>query len=81
MEFGGPDLCDMLGSMIPLPKTRAEADANNDPRPSLEQLYANHAGYVAKVTEAAKKLQDERLLLPEDVNRIISEADASDVLK
>lgn len=81
MEFGGPDLCDMLGSMIPLPKTRAEADANDDPRPSLEQLYGNHAGYVAKVTEAAKKLQDERLLLPEDVNRIISEADASDVLK
>jgi len=24
-EFGGPDLCDLLGSMIPLPKTRAEA--------------------------------------------------------
>ena len=24
-EFGGPDLCDLLGSTIPLPKTRAEA--------------------------------------------------------
>ena len=80
-EFGGPDLCDLLGSMIPLPKTKAEADAANDPRPSLEELYGDHAGYVAKVAEAAKKLQEERLLLPEDVERIIAEAEASDVLK
>ena len=67
--------------MIPLPKTKAEADASNDPRPSLEQLYGDHAGYVAKVTEAAMKLKEERLLLPEDVERIIAEAEASDVLK
>jgi len=80
-EFGGPDLCDLLGSMIPLPKTKAEADASNDPRPSLEELYGDHAGYVAKVATAARKLQQERLLLPEDVNRIIAEAEASDVLK
>ena len=80
-EFGGPDLCDMLGSTIPLPQTKAEADANNDPRPSLEELYGDHAGYVAKVTEAAKKLQQEGLMLPEDVERIIAEAEASDVLK
>jgi hypothetical protein len=80
-EFGGPDLCDLLGSMIPLPTTKAEADANNDPRPSLEELYGDHAGYVAKVTAAAVKLQNERLLLQEDVDAIISEANASDVLK
>jgi len=80
-EFGGPDLCDLLGSMIPLPQTKAEADASNDPRPSLEELYGDHAGYVAKVTEAAKKLQADNLLLPEDVEQIIAEAQASDVLK
>jgi len=71
----------MLGSMIPLPQTKAEADANNDSRPSLEELFGDHAGYVAKVTAAAKKLREERLLLPEDVDRIIAEAKASDVLK
>ena len=81
LEFGGPDLCDLLGSMIPLPKTKAEADTNNDPRPSLEELYGDHAGYVAKVTEAANKLKQERLLLAEDVERIVAEAEASDVLK
>lgn len=80
-EFGGPDLCDLLGSMIPLAGTKAEAQANNDPRPSLQELYEDHAGYVAKVTEAANKLRNERLLLPEDVDRIIEEAEASDVLK
>jgi len=80
-EFGGPDLCDMLGSMIPLPRTEAEAGANGDPRPSLEELYGDHAGYVTKVTDAANKLQKEGLLLPEDVERIVAEAEASDVLK
>ena len=80
-EFGGPDLCDLLGSMIPLPKTRAEAQAAGDPRPSLEELYGDHAGYVAKVTAAARKLQGERLLLPEDAEQIVREAEASDVLR
>ncbi len=73
-EFGGPDLCDLLGSTISLPKTKAEAEASNDPRPSLEELYGNHAGYVAKVAEAAKKLQEDKLLLPEDVEDRIAEA-------
>ena len=67
--------------MIPLPRTKAEADTSNDPRPSLEELYGDHAGYVAKVTEAANKLQQARLLLPEDVEQMIAEASASDILK
>ncbi|HZP93795.1 MAG TPA: alpha/beta hydrolase domain-containing protein [Burkholderiales bacterium] len=80
-EFGGPDLCDLLGSMILLPKTKSAARASGDPRPSLEELYGDHAGYVAKVTAAARKLQVERLLLPEDAEQIIREAEASDVLR
>lgn len=80
-EFGGPDLCDLLGSMVPLPKTRADARASGDPRPSLEQLYGSHAGYVQKVAEAAKKLEALRLMLPEDVELTIQEAEASDVLR
>ncbi|MGH8677640.1 MAG: alpha/beta hydrolase domain-containing protein, partial [Burkholderiales bacterium] len=80
-EFGGPDLCDLLGSMIPLAKTRAEAKAAGDPRPSLRELYGSHAGYVARVAAAARKLQEDRLLLEEDVQQIIAEAEASDVLR
>jgi hypothetical protein len=80
-EFGGPDLCDLLGSTLPLPRTRAQAQAANDPRPSLEELYGSHEAYVAKVTEAAKKLEAERLMLAEDVEMIVQEAQASDVLR
>ncbi len=80
-EFGGPDLCDLLGSMIPLPKTRAEAQAKGDPRPSLEELYGTHDGYVRKVGEAARKLQEQRLMLSEDVKLVIQEAEAGDVLR
>ena len=79
--FGGPDLCDLLGSMIPLARTRAEADAAGDPRPSLEELYGDHAGYVAAVAKAARALQAERLMLDEDVQRVIAEAEASGVLR
>ncbi len=80
-EFGGPDLCDLLGSSIPLPKTSAEAHTRGDSRPSLEELYGDHAGYVAKVAAAARKLQAERLFLEEDVERVVREAEESDVLR
>jgi hypothetical protein len=80
-EFGGPDLCDLLGSTIPLPRTRAEAQSRNDPRPSLEELYGNHEGYVRKVATAAQNLLAQRLMLPEDVDLVVGEAEASDVLR
>ena len=80
-EFGGPDLCDLLGSMIPWARTTAEAKASHDPRPSLQDLYGDHAGYVAAVAKAARALQADRLLLEEDVQQIIAEAEASDVLR
>jgi len=80
-DFGGPDLCDLLGSTIPLPKTRAEAQSRNDPRPSLDELYGTHDGYVSKVAEAARNLQTQRLMLQEDVDMLVGEAQASDVLR
>lgn len=73
-EFGGDDLCDLLGSMIPLPRTRAEADAASDPRPSLQELYGDRDGYVKKVEAAARKLESERLMLPADVEMVVREA-------
>jgi hypothetical protein len=80
-EFGGPDLCDLLGSTIPLAATRADAQAKGDPRPSLEELYGSRANYVAKIAEAAKKLQAERLMLQDDVDMVVREAEASGVLR
>jgi hypothetical protein len=42
--------------------------------------YRNHDGYVVAVAREAHKLQQRRLLLPEDVQRYIDAAQASDVL-
>ena len=80
-EFGGPDLCDLLGSTIPLARTQTEADAAGDPRPSLETLYGSRENYVRKVAEAAKNLEARRLMLPEDVEMVIREAEASSELR
>jgi hypothetical protein len=80
-EFGGDDLCDLQGSLIPLPRTPAEARARNDPRPALTELYRDQADYVAKVRAAAQALQQDRLLLPEDAELIVREAQESSVLR
>jgi hypothetical protein len=75
------DLCDLSGAAIPLHATEAERLAAGDPRPSLEELYGSHDGYVRAIAIAARTLRSERLLLPEDADRIIAEAEASGVLR
>jgi hypothetical protein len=80
-EFGGADGCESSGQWIPFKTTKAERLAAGDPCRSLEERYKNHDGYVKKVAAAAKKLAKERLLLPDDVQRYIDAAQASDVLR
>ena len=80
-EFGGNDLCDLLGSTVPLQRTRKEAQASGDPRPALEDLYRDHQDYVGKIEQAAKALEKQRFMLPEDVELIVREATQSDVLR
>lgn len=80
-EFTAGDLCDLTGMTVPLLRTAAERIAAGDPRPSLEELYGTHEGYVAAVRRAAERLARQRLMLPEDVMRTVAEAEASDVLK
>ena len=74
-------LCSLSGSFIPFAETRAERMLVGDPRPSLEERYGAHAGYVAAVRAATNRLVGQRLLLPADAARLISEAEASDVLR
>lgn len=80
-EFGGNDLCDLLGSTIQLSRTPDEARARNDPRPALSELYRDHADYVSKIEQAARALEQQRLMLPADVELVIEEARNSSVLK
>jgi hypothetical protein len=68
------ELCGLLGSYIPFPKTKAEREKNGDPRLSIEERYKDQADYVQQVSQAARTLVDERFLLPEDADRIIAEA-------
>jgi hypothetical protein len=80
-EFTDGDLCDLNGMTIPLRTKKSERVAAGDPRPSLEELYGTHDGYVAKVAAAARALQKDRLMLQEDVDAYIQEAMASSVLR
>jgi len=80
-EHRGPDLCSLTGSYFPFATTKAERLANGDPRPSLEELYGDHTGFVNAVTTAANQLVNERFLLDVDAATDISAAQASSVLQ
>lgn len=73
-------ICNYAGGMIPFATTRAERTANGDPRPSLEERYKTHDGYVEAVRTAAAKAVAEKFLLPEDAEKLIAQAAASNVL-
>ena len=73
--------CGTSGGYIPFAKTKAERVAAGDPRPSLEERYGTHERYVAVVHAAAVRLVHDRFLLQEDAERLIAEADASNVLR
>ena len=66
---------------MPFARTRAVRVASGDPRLSLEERYGSHDGYVRAVRAAAGELVAERLLLEQDAERLIREAELSDVLK
>jgi hypothetical protein len=42
---------------VPLFRTAEERIAAGDPRPSLEELYGDHRGYVRAIAQAAFALQ------------------------
>ncbi len=69
--------CGNTGGYIPFAATRAERLEKGDPRPSLEERYASHAAYVAKVKAAADELVAQRYMLAADAARIVSEAQAT----
>jgi uncharacterized protein (TIGR03437 family) len=79
-EFTDGDLCDAAGMMIPLRRTLAERTLLGDFRPSLQELYTDQTGYVAKITSSAQKLQSAGLLLQADVDAAIQAASAAPVL-
>jgi hypothetical protein len=79
--FPEGELCDRDGTYAPFGATRAEREARGDPRPSLEERYGDHAGYVRQVEAAAKKLAAERLLLADDAERLVARAKSEETAK
>ena len=74
---GAGELCYLDGSAVPFARTKAERQANGDPRPSLEERYRDRADYAAKVQQAATELTHEGYLLPEDAERIALKASSN----
>jgi hypothetical protein len=50
--FHAGQVCNYVGGMVPFAVKKADR-LPGDPRPSLEERYGNHAGYVAAVRKAA----------------------------
>lgn len=69
--YGAGTLFPLQGAVVPFAATRAEREAAKDPRPSVQERYADNAAYVAAVREAAAHMVAERLLLPRDAERAI----------
>jgi hypothetical protein len=69
------------GGFIPFARTKVQRLAAGDPRPSLEERYVDHQGYVARVKTAAARAVAERFLLQEDADRIVAQAEKSSVLR
>src|SRR6266581_3120516 len=71
--------CNFAGGMIPFANTKADK-VPGDPRPSLEERYKDHAGYVAAVAAAAANAVAQGFLLQQDADALIAQAAASNVL-
>lgn len=71
------EVCSGTGSYFPFATTAAER--GDDPRPSLEERYGTHQGYVNRVQEAAAKLLQEGYILYEDYLRYIAEAQEANI--
>ena len=79
LRADGLDGCDASGQKLDFAKTKAARLASGDPRPSLEERYADHAAYVERVNRSAQALKAERFLLEEDAQAYVAAAQAANV--
>lgn len=73
--FAENQLCTTNGIQVPLARDAAQRLAIGDPRLSIAERYGSRSGYVRQVAAAARSLQAERFLLPEDAQRFIEAAE------
>jgi len=71
---GTHQLVPLLGSYIPLARSRAEREARHDPRRSVEERYASRQQYLDAIDKAASALVKGGYLLAEDVPSVVKRA-------
>jgi len=69
-------LVNLLGSYIPLARTKAEREQRSDPRLSIEERYPSRDRYLALVRTAAEGLVRDRYMLQEDIDPVVRRASA-----
>jgi len=75
-DVGAEDeLVSLAGSYFPFPRTRTEAKATGDPRPSLTERYGTFGAYKLLLADRCERMEKERTLLSEDAERILHAAD------
>ncbi|WP_024521069.1 alpha/beta hydrolase domain-containing protein [Bradyrhizobium sp. Tv2a-2] len=62
------------GSYIPFPDTPDEMKITRDPRKSILERYGSCNAYIGKIGEAAELLVEQRLMIEEDVDRVVARA-------
>lgn len=72
--FGHGATHEFTGSTLPFPETPEERINTGDPRKSIAERYPDVAAYQRAIGEAARRLVAERLMLEEDVERVVAAA-------
>src|SRR5439155_26317652 len=70
-------LVSLMGSYLPLPRTRAERQATGDPRESIAERYGSFDAYRRQFAAACADLRGRRYLLREDADRLQKGRDTS----
>jgi hypothetical protein len=66
--------CMLVGGDSPFAATKALREAAGDARPSVAERYRDRDDYVNRVRQAARRLQGEGFLLPDDAAVIVQAA-------
>jgi hypothetical protein len=81
LPFHAGQICNYTGGMLPFARTAQERQAAGDPRPSLQERYGDHEGYVKAVQAAADQAMAQGFLLPADAQALVRAAQQSAVLR
>jgi tetratricopeptide (TPR) repeat protein len=63
------------GRIWPFPADAAARDASGDPRSSIAERYATSEDYLSRVRASLARLREDRLILPEDHDRMLTLAE------